>query len=471
MTVDERSSLRRGRARRAAIALVGMTVVIALVAVGIVSARRLERDSADDAYRAAALEATLADRAVAEAEAEIAVAAAELDEALGVARGLAEPSDALVDAPAREDFVATLDAVSGEHADRLAVAVATSAAVEPADPGGRAADPGRAPPGESLSAAEIRSLATELRAGADARRDAARDLAARARLLRDGAAELAGTIAGYLEATAAHGRGLREDRDDAADEALAALDSELAALVAADVAEAPAAFAAYRDAAAAVVASSDAARARPAPGSAGGYVAPPALVVDDPASVTVIVNKRRALPAGYVPSGLVIPAGIPNNNNQPVRSDAAAALQSMAAAASAEGITLRIASAYRSFATQKAIYTRYVRTYGLEQAERRSARPGHSEHQTGLGVDLDDGTGCVLQHCFGDRPGGRWLRANAHRFGFVLRYDQGTEATVGYYYEPWHYRFVGVDVATAVKSSGARTLEDYYGLPAAPDYG
>ena len=86
-------------------------------------------------------------------------------------------------------------------------------------------------------------------------------------------------------------------------------------------------------------------------------------------------------------------------------------------------------------------------------------------------ADLDDGTGCNLSVCFKDRPGGIWLAANAWKYGFILRYGDGWHPIVGYTFEPWHYRYVGVDVATDMHEKGIKTLEEYYGLPAAPDYG
>jgi D-alanyl-D-alanine carboxypeptidase len=191
--------------------------------------------------------------------------------------------------------------------------------------------------------------------------------------------------------------------------------------------------------------------------------------VSDPTSLTAVVNKRRGLAADYVPPGLVTPSGIPGATQ--VRQELLGPLESMRAAMAAEGITLRMSSAYRSFARQQTIYNGFVAREGVAGADTHSARPGNSEHQTGLAVDLDDGAGCNLNACFANTAGGRWLAENSWRYGFILRYGDGWQPIVGYTYEPWHFRYVGVEVASDMHDRGIRTLEEYYGLPAAPDYG
>ena len=193
--------------------------------------------------------------------------------------------------------------------------------------------------------------------------------------------------------------------------------------------------------------------------------------IDDPASITVVVNKQRALtPIDWAPPDLVFPRGLPNPNRQPLRAEAAAALEAMDAEARGEGIRLRMTSGYRSHRLQQQVFASRVSQLGSAAAEARTARPGHSEHQTGLAVDLDDGNGCELRACFGDTRAGQWLQDNAHRFGFILRYDEGAHDTVGFQYEPWHFRYVGVDVATDIFTHEIPALEDYFGLPHAPDY-
>lgn len=194
--------------------------------------------------------------------------------------------------------------------------------------------------------------------------------------------------------------------------------------------------------------------------------------VDSADSLTVVVNKRRPLvPEGWQPADLVLPEGIPNNWGDQLRAPAADALQELYAASEAAGVPFIITSGYRDFERQAGLFDGYAATDGIEAAEKYSARPGFSEHQTGLAVDLTDGGECTLEECFGETATGLWLRENAWQYGFILRYELGEEAIVGYSYEPWHFRFVGVEVSTAMHEGAITNLEDFLGLPAAPDYG
>lgn len=193
--------------------------------------------------------------------------------------------------------------------------------------------------------------------------------------------------------------------------------------------------------------------------------------VDDPNSLTVVVNKQRPLPQGWEPTDLVKPEGVPGDAER-VRAEAAGPLQQMVAAAEQEaGLRLTLLSGYRSYLTQQDVYARLAERTGRANAELYSARAGHSEHQTGLAVDLGSGSGkCTVEACFGTMAEGRWLADNAWRFGFMLRYYDGAQPVVGYGYEPWHFRYVGPQVAAELRASGVLTLEEFYGLPAAPDY-
>lgn len=198
---------------------------------------------------------------------------------------------------------------------------------------------------------------------------------------------------------------------------------------------------------------------------------PPAPVydLDTPSSITVVVNKQRPLnPIDWAPDDLVLPEGIPNVWDHPIRAEAASALQQMYSAATEAGVPFTITSGYRDYWLQKSIYDDLVAQGGVDFADRDTARPGHSEHQTGLTVDLFGAEGCQLSECFGETATGIWLRDNAYRFGYILRYHNGEQATVGYTYEPWHFRYVGVDVATAMHDQGVLNLEDFFGLPPAP---
>lgn len=206
---------------------------------------------------------------------------------------------------------------------------------------------------------------------------------------------------------------------------------------------------------------------------------PPAADDDyaDPASIMVVVNKRRPLnPVDYVPAELVLPQVrlAVTEANAVLRPEAAGALEDMVAAAAADGVGLTLVSGYRSYADQGATYSYWVAQNGgnTAAADTVSARAGYSEHQTGLAVDLgQDDVACTLSPCFGDTPAGTWAADNAHRFGFILRYPEDSRQVTGYLAESWHYRYVGVEVAGAMRSSGTATLEEHFGLPAAPDYG
>lgn len=180
--------------------------------------------------------------------------------------------------------------------------------------------------------------------------------------------------------------------------------------------------------------------------------------IDDPASIWVIVNKKRPLPSSYAPNDLV----------GQLRSEPSGKLQELLAAAAANGASMRILSGYRSYATQNSTYNAYVAKDGQAAADRYSARPGHSEHQTGLAADLGNGT-CDLEICFGTTVAGKWLAANAHTYGFTISYPESKEAITGYQYEPWHIRYVGIELASELKKAN-QTLGEFFGLPATPSY-
>jgi len=186
--------------------------------------------------------------------------------------------------------------------------------------------------------------------------------------------------------------------------------------------------------------------------------------IDDPASPWVVVNKTRPLnPKNYAPplAALNLPGG------GQMRPEAAAALTQMFADYLAQsGAQLKVVSPYRSYNTQVATYNGWVNRLGQAQADRQSARPGYSEHQTGLAVDINTGA----DQGFGATPAGMWLAANSYKYGFIVRYPDGLEPITGYEYEPWHFRYVGVALATEMHNTGVQTLEQFFGLPAAPDY-
>ncbi|MFI3260865.1 MAG: D-alanyl-D-alanine carboxypeptidase family protein [bacterium] len=151
----------------------------------------------------------------------------------------------------------------------------------------------------------------------------------------------------------------------------------------------------------------------------------------------LIVNKTYALPSTYAPG---------------LSSALSSAFSTMKTAASKENLSLVITSGYRSYTLQDSIYNNYVKRDGQEEADTYSARPGHSEHQSGLGIDVANYTNEW-----------DWLAKNAHKYGFIVRYPEGKEHITGYMYEPWHLRYLGVDVATKVYNSGL-CLEEYLNI-------
>lgn len=187
--------------------------------------------------------------------------------------------------------------------------------------------------------------------------------------------------------------------------------------------------------------------------------------LSDPTSMWVVANKLRPLqPLEYAPSDL---AGV--GDGQRMRAEAASAFVKLQSSASAAGHALTVESSYRSYNTQVATYNRWVNELGRAEADRQSARPGHSEHQTGLALDVG-GDGCNVEECFGSKPSGIWVAAHAHEYGFIVRYPDGKEHVTGYVYEPWHLRYVGVALAAEMQRTGVATMEEFFGLPAAPNY-
>lgn len=182
-------------------------------------------------------------------------------------------------------------------------------------------------------------------------------------------------------------------------------------------------------------------------------------------ALDVVVNKKRSMPSTYIPK--LVEPNVPftfkeQNEKRMMRPEAAPALEQLFAAAKKDGIQLYGISAYRSYATQKSLYNTYVKTQGEKAAAQFSAIPGQSEHQTGLAIDLGDGNAkCAVEQCFADSPAGKWLAAHAADAGFIIRYPKGKEAITGYEYEPWHIRYVGVDVAKEISKQGI-TLEEYF---------
>jgi len=164
----------------------------------------------------------------------------------------------------------------------------------------------------------------------------------------------------------------------------------------------------------------------------------------------LIANKKYPLPKDFAPGE---------------NKEARAAFEKMAQDAKKQGFELVAFSTYRSYEYQATLYNNYVARDGKEKADRYSARPGYSEHQTGLAFDIGEKgrEDLWLEEAFGESPAGKWLAENAHKYGFILRYPKGKENITGYMYEAWHFRYLGVELATKVKESGL-TLEEYLGI-------
>ena len=172
---------------------------------------------------------------------------------------------------------------------------------------------------------------------------------------------------------------------------------------------------------------------------------------------SAVLGKRSKLSAAYKPKLGKLP-----NSNQKLRTDAAAAFKELNAAAKSKGIRLKVVSGYRSYDSQKAELAKYTKLYGAQYARKVVALPGLSEHQTGLSIDLGAASGlCQERTCFAKTKEGRWLAANSHRYGFILRYPKGAEKITGFNFEPWHYRYVGTSVARTMKTKKIATLEQF----------
>jgi zinc D-Ala-D-Ala carboxypeptidase len=192
-------------------------------------------------------------------------------------------------------------------------------------------------------------------------------------------------------------------------------------------------------------------------------------VIQNASNVFALVNKNFGLPAEYFPKDLVRPDVSFSFGNQDVeksklRKEAAVALEGMFAEAEQSGIVLYAVSGYRSYDRQETLFTAEVQKIGEEMAVEAVAEPGNSEHQTGLAMDISSrSAGLDLIEQFGETPEGKWLERNAHKFGFILRYPKGKEHLTGYMYEPWHYRYVGHEVATEIYHNDW-TFEEYFEL-------
>ena len=425
--------------RQTILGVTGAAVAIILtVTTGILGAAWSERRDLVRDYEAAADE-------LAAARADYDRADTDLAEARGAVSGIAALIDPIIGLVGEPVPVAATQALATakDHAlqSMTQPPVSSAAGVVAAE------DP------DALSDEELRAGPAELLAGADLLRPAT---AYRSRLAAGAeatATELGTAFIDYTNAVAARAAELLDARQDASADSRMALQSAVDALPAAATEDVEEILTSALAAAAEVIRSSNRAR------------------IDDPNSITVVVNKLRPLqPLDYAPE--IVWADVPYGFAPEMRPVTAEALATMFAAFTAEtGEQLLAQSSYRSYDDQVYTYNSCVENLGYAQAERACAHPGHSEHQTGLTVDVAAvGWGCLIQECFGDMLPGQWLADNGWRYGFIVRYPRDAEHITGYAYEPWHMRYTGVEVATDMHERGIATLEEYYGLEAAPEY-
>jgi len=190
------------------------------------------------------------------------------------------------------------------------------------------------------------------------------------------------------------------------------------------------------------------------------------VIIEKPDAIDVLVNKTYNLPSTYVPQDLVslddVPTVLANPEVNQLRKVAYEALKELFEAAREEGYFLYARSGYRSYSTQSSLYESYVKNHGQSAADKYSAKPGQSEHQTGLAMDITcEAVNYQLDSIFGDTEEGKWVSENAHKYGFIVRYPKGKEDITGYNYEPWHIRYLGKELATEVYESGL-TLEEFF---------
>jgi len=182
-------------------------------------------------------------------------------------------------------------------------------------------------------------------------------------------------------------------------------------------------------------------------------------IVSDGNYLLALVTKATMLKSSYAPTDLVrIPEYMYPARELWLREEALRQLEKLWQAASNDGVKLTIISAYRSYDYQKTLFQNYANSYGEEAANRFSARAGQSEHQLGTTVDFG-GTAVDLKAAYADTDQGRWLAENAYRFGFAMSYPEGKEEITGYIFEPWHYRYIGLEAAAEWHLSGLSLKE------------
>ncbi len=185
-------------------------------------------------------------------------------------------------------------------------------------------------------------------------------------------------------------------------------------------------------------------------------------IIKEPSSILVLCNKYNKLESTYVPEDLVDIGG-----GQKLKKEAKEALYVMREDMAKEGHKITVRSTYRSYDRQNTIHKQYIKANGQAQTDTFSARPGHSEHQTGLAIDLvqaGNNSSSLSGAKFEKTKQYQWMIENAYKYGFILRYPKEYEKVTGYKYEPWHWRYVGVEVSTFMRENNIATFDEYVAM-------
>jgi D-alanyl-D-alanine carboxypeptidase len=188
---------------------------------------------------------------------------------------------------------------------------------------------------------------------------------------------------------------------------------------------------------------------------------PSGFSITDTSSMWVIVNKQHPLsPLNFTPNDLV------KTHGATIRSFAESDFVALMTDSAKQGVNLTTTSSYRSYLYQRNLYNNYVAIHGQTDADTFSAKPGYSEHQTGLAIDFGSSSvvRCNLGSCFGQTKESQWLTANAYKYGYILRYPANKQTVTGYIAEAWHYRYVGCKLATEMKDKSIITLEEFFNI-------
>lgn len=181
-------------------------------------------------------------------------------------------------------------------------------------------------------------------------------------------------------------------------------------------------------------------------------------MIKSPENLDILVNKNNKLDKNYVPTDLELIDINYAYENKYLRKEAKKMFEKLSKDAKKEGYRIVATSTYRDYDYQNNLYKYYVKEKGKKYADMCSARAGHSEHQTGLAVDVAGSNDSYDD--FEDSIEFNWMKENAHKYGFILRYPKGKEKITGFKYEPWHYRYIGIDIATEIYEKDI-TLEEY----------